>query len=68
MYREQLTLILAKLFNSYIAIKYHPKPFKKSITIVLWKPQKPSYTIVKAYWPITLLNTIRKLLKKIVTN
>ena len=34
-YREQLALVLAKLFSSYIIIKYHLKPFKKFITVVL---------------------------------
>ena len=32
--REQLALVLAKLFSSYIAIRYHLKPFKEFITIV----------------------------------
>jgi hypothetical protein len=58
--------VLAKLFSSYITIRYHLKPFKDSITVVLQKPQKPSYTTAKAYRLITLLNTIRKLLKRIV--
>ena len=58
--------MLAKLFSSCIVIRYHPKPFKDSIIVVLRKPQKPSYTTVKAYRPITLLNTIGKLLKRIV--
>ena len=34
-YREQLALVLAKLFNSYIIIKYYLKPFKESIIVVL---------------------------------
>jgi len=57
---------LAKLFSSCIAIRYHLKPFKDSIIVVLRKPQKPSYSTAKAYRPIALLNTIRKLLKRIV--
>jgi len=32
---EQLALVLAKLFSSYIAIRYHLKPFKDSIIVVL---------------------------------
>ena len=63
---EQLALVLAKLFSSCIAIGYHPKPFKDSITVVLRKPQKPSYTTAKAYRPIALLDTIGKLLERIV--
>ena len=63
---EQLVLVLAKLFSSYIAIGHYLKPFKDSIIVVLRKLQKPSYTTVKAYRPIALLNTIGKLLKRIV--
>ena len=63
---EQLAPVLAKLFSSYIIIRYYPKPFKDSIIVVLRKLQKPSYSTAKAYWPIALLNTIRKLLKRIV--
>ncbi|KAF2804439.1 uncharacterized protein BDZ99DRAFT_397848, partial [Mytilinidion resinicola] len=45
---------------------YHPRLYKKSITIVLYKPQKALYIIVKAYRPIALLKTIGKILEKIV--
>jgi len=31
---EQLGLVLAKLFNNYIVIKYYLKPFKDFIIIV----------------------------------
>jgi len=34
---EQLALVLAKLFSSYIAIKYYLKPFKNSTIVVLRK-------------------------------
>ena len=34
-YREQLALVLAKLFSSYIVIRYYLKPFKDSIIVVL---------------------------------
>ena len=65
-YREQLAPVLAKLFSSYIVIRYYLKPFKDFIIVVLQKLQKPSYTTVKAYRLITLLNTIGELLKRIV--
>ena len=38
------------------------------MTIVLLKPQKPSYDTPKSYRPIALLNTIGKLLEKLVAN
>ena len=58
--------MLAKLFSSYIVSRYYLKPFKDSIIVVLQKLKKLSYTTAKAYRLITLLNTIRKLLKRIV--
>jgi len=63
---EQLAPLLARIFNRCLEIGYHPKPFKDSITVVLRKPQKPSYTTAKAYRPIALLDTIGKLLERIV--
>uniref|UniRef100_A0A9Q8PJT4 RNA-directed DNA polymerase from transposon X-element n=1 Tax=Passalora fulva TaxID=5499 RepID=A0A9Q8PJT4_PASFU len=43
-----------------------PKHFKESLTVVLRKPQKEDYTKLKAYRPIALLNTLGKLLEKII--
>jgi hypothetical protein len=42
-------------------------PFRHSKTVVLRKPQKPTYDVAKAYRPIALLNTLGKVLEKIVT-
>lgn len=47
-------------------MSYHPAPFRHSNTVVLRKPQKPSYNTAKAYRPIALLNTLGKVLEKIV--
>ena len=49
-------------------MRYHPKQFKVSTTVVLRKPQKPDYTAVKAFHPITLLNTLGKLLEWIIAD
>ena len=43
-----------------------PKPFKKSLTVVLRKPQKEDYTKLKSYRPIALLNTLGKVLEKVI--
>ncbi|KAI0995359.1 hypothetical protein K3495_g12824 [Podosphaera aphanis] len=63
-----LSKVLAELFNACLIVSYHPKMFKKSTTIVLRKPQKPRYDTPKSYRPIALLNTISKLLEKLVAN
>jgi ribonuclease HI len=57
---------LHKLFNAYLDQGYYPKHFKKSTTIALRKPGKDDYTDPKSYRPIALLNTIGKILDKIV--
>ncbi|KAI1000147.1 hypothetical protein K3495_g8053 [Podosphaera aphanis] len=59
---------LAELFNACLRLGYHPKKFKESTTIVIRKPQKPSYDTPKSYRPIALLNTMGKLLEKLVAN
>ena len=57
---------LADLFQECLERSYHPAPFRHSNTVVLRKPQKPSYNVPKAYRPIALLNTLGKTLEKIV--
>ncbi|KAI0994438.1 hypothetical protein K3495_g13742, partial [Podosphaera aphanis] len=66
--RKSLSKVLTDLFNACISQGYHPSKFKESITVVLRKPQKPSYDTPKAYRPIALLNTMGKLLEKLVAN
>ncbi|KAI0995575.1 hypothetical protein K3495_g12605, partial [Podosphaera aphanis] len=66
--RKILSKPLAELFNACLSLEYHPKGFKESITVVLRKPQKPRYDTPKAYRPIALLNTMGKLLEKLIAN
>jgi hypothetical protein len=64
--KDVLAEPLAKLFQDCLQRSYHPKPFRHSRTVVLRKPQKPTYDVAKAYRPIALLNTLGKVLEKIV--
>ena len=64
--RETLSRALTELFRACLALGYHPKQFKESNTVILKKPQKPSYDTPKAYRPIALLNTMGKVLEKLV--
>ena len=66
--RKTLAKALTDLFNGCLSTGYHPTSYKESLTIVLRKPQKPSYDTPKSYRPIALLNTIGKLLEKLVAN
>lgn len=66
--KTSLTKELTSIFNACIHIGYHPKKFKESTTVVIRKPQKPCYNVPKSYRPIALLNTMGKLLEKIIAN
>ena len=49
-------------------LNVYPAEWRESITIVLKKPGKPTYKDPKAYRPIALLNTLRKLFSTIATD
>jgi len=52
--------------NTCINLGHWPKYFKRSTTIVISKPNKSSYDHPKAFCPIVLLNTLGKLIEKVV--
>ena len=64
----EMDVALARLFNNICLSGTWPTHFKDSISIIIPKPNKPDYTIPKAYRPIALLNTLGKLLTKILAN
>ncbi|KAF8673940.1 hypothetical protein AX14_005289 [Amanita brunnescens Koide BX004] len=59
---------LATLFNLVCFTGTWPSHFKDSVSVIIPKPNKPDYSIPKAYRLIALLNTIGKLLTKILAN
>jgi len=63
---ELLDPYLTQLFNAVIALDTYFDPWHEFTTVVLRKPDKPDYTIPKAYRPIALLNTTCKLLTALV--
>ncbi|KAF8691572.1 hypothetical protein AX14_002779 [Amanita brunnescens Koide BX004] len=56
---------LCHLFNQIRASGVWPSWFKQSTCIIIPKPNKPRYNVPKAFRPISLLNTLGKLLTKI---
>ena len=58
---------ITNITNSCINLRYWPNYFKISTTIVIPKPNKSSYDQPKAFRPIVLLNTLGKLVEKVVT-
>ncbi|KIO12025.1 hypothetical protein M404DRAFT_58878, partial [Pisolithus tinctorius Marx 270] len=64
---------LLHLFNAVFMLKTYYDPWRESMmecgfltTVILCKPGKADYTMLKAYHPIALLNTTAKLLLAII--
>jgi len=60
---------LSKIINiadACINLGHWPKYFKVSTTVVILKPNKSSYDNPKAFCPIVLLNTLGKLVEKVI--
>jgi len=55
-----------RIANACINLGYWPSHFKVSTTIVIPKPNKKSYDSSKSFRPIILLNTIGKLIEKVI--
>ena len=59
---------IIRIANSCIDLGYWPSHFKKSTTVVIPKPNKTSYNNPKSFRPIVLLNTVGKLIEKVIGN
>ncbi|KAF8641368.1 hypothetical protein AX14_009898, partial [Amanita brunnescens Koide BX004] len=59
---------LCRLFNNICSSGTWPKWLSESMSVIIPKPKKVDYTIPKAYRPIALLNTIGKLLTKVIAH
>jgi len=61
---------ISEIFNlvypDLIENGYHPKIWREGTGIILKKPDKPNYSISKAYRIITLLNCLDKVAEKII--
>ena len=58
--------IIIHIANTCINLEYWPLHFKKSTTVIIPKPNKKSYDSSKSFRPIVLLNTMGKLIKKVI--
>ncbi|TFY80336.1 hypothetical protein EWM64_g3674 [Hericium alpestre] len=58
---------VVRLFNACLRLGHWPKQFKESVTVVIPKPGKPDYSVLKAYCPIVLLSCMGKLMEKVLT-
>jgi len=62
-------MCLSKIINIAdvcISLSYWPNYFKVSTTVIIPKPNKSSYDSLKVFRPIVLLNTLGKLIKKVI--
>ncbi|XP_052741129.1 putative 115 kDa protein in type-1 retrotransposable element R1DM [Bicyclus anynana] len=60
--------ILIGIYNKCLELAYFPKSWKVATIKILPKPQKPDYSIPKAYRPIGLLPILGKALEKLFAN
>ncbi|GFF62105.1 RNA-directed DNA polymerase (Reverse transcriptase) [Aspergillus udagawae] len=60
------TLVFRIFFTASVNLGYYPEQWKRAKIIVLRKPGKPDYTIPGAYRPISLLNTLGKVLEAVM--
>ncbi len=60
--------VLLALANACLRVGHWPGHFKDSVSVVIPKPGKPSYSTPQAFRPIVLLNTIGKLFEKMIAN
>ena len=59
---------VVQLFNNICASGVWPSWFKTSLSVIIPKPKKTDYSVPKSYCPIALLNTMGKLLTKVLAN
>ncbi|KAI3094034.1 hypothetical protein CBS147333_10045 [Penicillium roqueforti] len=63
---SHLKSIITSIFTASLNLSHHPKQWRSAKIVVLRKPAKPDYSIPGAYRPISLLNTLGKLLEAVV--
>ena len=59
---------IINIANVYFEVGYWPFHFKISTSIIISKPNKKLYDFSKFFRSIVLLNTIEKLIKKVISN
>jgi len=59
---------IVNLANMCISVGFWPEHCKESKSIIIPKPNKASYNTTKAFRPIVLLNTLGKLIEKVISH
>jgi hypothetical protein len=63
---SHMSELLTNIYNACITTGHHPARWKEAMVVVIPKADKPDYSAAKAYWPISLLENLSKLLEKVV--
>jgi len=63
-----LVPFMGPIFRATFSLSIYPEQWKRSSTIVLRKPGRPDYSAPKAYRPITLLDSMAKILSSCVAD
>ena len=58
---------IVNIADAYLELDYQPLHFKTSLSIIIPKPNKELYDSSKIFKPIVLLNTIEKLIEKVIS-
>jgi len=58
---------ITNITDACIILEYWPNHFKRLTMVVISKPNKQTYDYPKSFHPIVLLNTLGKLIEKIIT-
>jgi len=65
---DKCIINFVNITNSYIDLSYWSFHFKKSMLIIILKPNKSSYNTFKTFQPIVFLNTVGNLIEKVIRN
>ena len=68
LYDKDFMTNIVNIANTCINLSYWPTHFKRSLFIIIPKPNKSLYDFPESFQPIVLLNTIGKLIKKVISN
>jgi hypothetical protein len=63
---SRVTLLVTHIANVCLSLGHWPSHFKESLLVIILKPGKPSYSTPKLFRPIVLLNTLGKLIEKML--
>ncbi|CEJ62645.1 Putative Reverse transcriptase [Penicillium brasilianum] len=63
---QALKQLITRIFTVSVKLGHHPRRWRVAKMVVLRKPGKPDYSTPGAYRPISLLNTLGKLLETVI--